>query len=103
MPRQTFRYDPKQKKMVEVIRGTEFDSAAVHNDIKPFLHNGVEIKSRSHLRAYMGQHDLVPIEAVAARPRGPDPVQRQELREMLWEGISKTYSLGNKPRDRSRR
>ena len=100
-----FRYDAVQEKMYEVFSDERhFDAPAIIDDVAPFVSpvDGTIIKSRSHLRDYMGERGLVPYEDAKTQRREEDRYEAgrrdRAMKEMLWEGVSKTYSMGNKPR-----
>lgn len=106
MPRRRFRYDATLGEMVEVGLPdlTEQGSAAILPEIEPFIspRDGTVIRTRSELRDYMGRNNLVPYEEAKTQKAEGDRYQAErtdsQLKERLWEGVSKTFSMGNKPR-----
>jgi hypothetical protein len=100
-----FRYDPVSKEMREVFSDQRyFDAPAVIDDVSPFVSpiDGTIIKSRSHLRDYMGERNLVPYEDAKTQKREEDryEARRQDtaLREQLWEGVDRAARTGRGPR-----
>lgn len=105
MARRTFRYNPALDRMVEIPRDDEIEARlSVHGEIEPFISpvDGTLIRSRAHLRDYMGQRGLVHFDELKGNTREGDRYEGERkdraLREMLWEKVSKTYSMGNRPR-----
>ncbi len=91
--------------MVEIPTTDEANAlVSVHGEIEPFISpvDGTLIKSRAHLRDYMGERGLVHFDDLkgntAAGDRYEEQRKSQALRELLWEGVSKTFSMGNRPR-----
>jgi len=106
MARRTFRYSTEHQCLVEV---TPHDNGGQHGIIgegnfTPFrsVVDGTWIESRSHMQRYMAEKGLVHhAETTGVTP----PVDRYQadrdtraMRERLWEGVSKTFSMGNRPR-----
>lgn len=104
MARRTFRYDPKSDKMVEVAPPEFSPTINVHGEIEPFVspRDGTVISSRTQLREYMARHNLVHYDEAKTQQAEGDRYENsrkeRQLREMLWEGVSKTFSMGNRPR-----
>lgn len=100
-----FRYDPVSKEMREVFPDERyFDAPAVIDDVHPFISpiDGTIIRSRSHLRDYMGQRNLVHYEDAKTQRREEDRYdkdrQDRALREQLWEGVDRASRTGRGPR-----
>jgi hypothetical protein len=76
----------------------------VQGEITPFrsMIDGTLIESRAQLREHMLKHNSVPYDEARTQAREMDRYQEarddQALRERLWEGVSKTFSMGNRPR-----
>lgn len=110
MPRRRFRYDPALGKLVEIMVDPDsvFGTHAVIGEIEPFVSpvDGTVISSRTQLRQYMAEKGLVNFhDAQGATPekdRYQAERERREMRERLWEGVNRTFSMGNKPRDHKR-
>lgn len=104
MPRKSFRYDPTLEKLVEITVQQGFDAPSIIDDLHPFVSplDGKVITSRSQLRDYMGEHNLVHHEDAKTQAREEDRYEAarrdQRMRECMWEGVNKTFSMGNKPR-----
>jgi hypothetical protein len=105
MPRRTFRYNKELDRMVEIPLAEEIEGRlSIHGEIEPFISpvDGTLIKSRSHLRDYMGERGLVHFSELKGNSREEDRYEQQRkdraLRELLWEGVSRTFSMGNRPR-----
>lgn len=105
MARRRFRYNRELDKMVEVPLDGDFEpSISVHGEIEPFIspRDGTLIRSRAHLRDYMAKNDLVHYDEAKTQQAEGDRYaasrDRQQMREMLWERVNKTFSMGNKPR-----
>lgn len=103
MARRRFRYDSKLGCLVEIA----VDPNEVHfvqGEITPFrsMIDGTLIESRAQLREHMLKHNSVPYDEARTQAREMDRYQEarddQALRERLWEGVSKTFSMGNRPR-----
>lgn len=103
MPRRRFRFDPELGQMVELLDVAPSGTAhMIECDMsKPFMHNGVFIDSKAKLREHMARNNLVPYHVPDRSPSGAEQQRdRQALREFIWEGVSRTFSMGRKPRDR---
>src|SRR5262245_24432498 len=106
MPRRSFRYDPVSKSMVEIQKtSSAFDAPDVVGDIEPFVSpvDGTIIKSRSHLRDYMGEKGLVHYDEVKdgqgkVVDRYAEARNDQAMRERMWEGLDRAQRTGRGPR-----
>jgi hypothetical protein len=104
MPRRRFRYDPATKEMVEIGVDPNEVFVSIHGEITPFVSvvDGSYIDSRSKLLEHMAKFNLVPYDEARTQKREEDRYQEardtKELRERLWEGVSRTFSMGNRPR-----
>jgi hypothetical protein len=106
MARRTFRYVPELDKFVEITRdATEGGVHVIGEDgFTPFrsVVDGTWIESRSHMRRYMAERGLVhhaeTTGAMPERDRYQAERDTRALRERLWEGVSKTFSMGTRPR-----
>jgi hypothetical protein len=102
MPRRRFRYDPVLERMVEIADPAEVEAAYVQGDIEPFVSvvDGTLIKSRSHLRDYMGERNLVHYDPTnkAEVDRYASARQDTALREQLWENVDRMFATGRGPR-----
>ena len=73
-------------------------------DIEPFRspRDGTVIRSRAHLQDYMARHDLVTYDPGIAANGQRSLAERQRdaraRRELMWEKLNRTFSMGNKPR-----
>ena len=106
MPRRRFRFDAKLDRMVEVDLhdGQEIDAPAVRDDIEPFvsiLDKKTVIKSRSHMRDYMAEHDVVHYDDAKTQKAEADRYEpaRQEkaMRERLYEYVDRLVRTGRGP------
>ncbi len=88
MTRRRYRYDPETKTMVEVgSQKHEYETPLVVGDIQPFVSpiDGTVIESRSTLRRYMKQHDLVHIDDGGSHYEKAKERRRQALQGTLPE------------------
>jgi hypothetical protein len=109
MARRTFRYDSGLGSLVEVV---PHDSPRFHDVIgdesgfTPFrsVYDGTTITSRSQLRKYMAERSLVHYDPhnKGEYDRYADERKDRAMRELLWEELNKTFSMGSKPRNRRR-
>ena len=103
MARRSFRYDPTSKTLVEIHRDRASSAPAVIDDLTPFISpiDGTVISSRSQLRDYMGEHDVVPYEEAKTQKREEDRYEKarddRALRERLWEGVDRALRTGRGP------
>lgn len=105
MPRRTFRYNKELDRMVEidVDPASVFGSHGIQNEIEPFVSpvDGTVIKSRSHLRAYMAEKNLVPYEEAKTQKAELDRYapKRDEraMRERLYEYVDRLVRTGRGP------
>lgn len=103
MPRRTFRFDAALGKLVEIHRvRSEFSVPGVIGDIQPFVSpiDGTVISSRSQLRDYMGERDLVLYDEAKTQQAHQDRYEAARkdtaLRERLWEGLDRAHQ-GKRP------
>ncbi len=102
MARRRFRYNRELDKFVEIIDSSGInESAYVQGDITPFVSvvDGVLIESRSQLRDYMGQRNLVHHDPTnkGEWDRYEKARDDQRRREMIWEGVDRVFSTGRGP------
>jgi hypothetical protein len=88
--------------MKEVFHGpAESDTPAIQGDIEPFrsVVDGTIISSRSQLRSYMAQRDLVPYDPTikAEVDRYAAPRAEAATREQLWENVDRLVRTGRGP------
>jgi len=101
-----FRYSRELDKMVEVDVASSdvFGGHSILGEIDPFVSpvDGTVITSRSHLRRYMDERGLVHYEEAKTQKAESDRYaverERTALRERLWEGVNRTFSMGSRPR-----
>lgn len=88
--------------MLEVTDELSVRSHFVVGEIEPFIsvRDGTLIRSRTDMNEYMKRHDLVHFDPSnkAVSDRYEEGRQQRAMREQLWEGVSRTFSMGNKPR-----
>lgn len=105
MARRSFRYDSALQQLVEITR-TPDELHAVHGDdgFVPFrsVVDGTYIDSRSAYKRHVERHGLVAQPDLAGNKPVSDRYARDRndraLRERLWEGVSKTFSMSDKAR-----
>ena len=83
MARQSFRYDPKLGKMVEIDRSEPSYEHFVRGDMAPVRSplDGTVIEGRKQYEDHMKRHHVVPFEPPSPRAK-PDPTPRREL---IWQ------------------
>lgn len=102
--RRRFVQDRETLEFHEVTNEPESLHGIVGDAITPFRspRDGTLIESRTQLREYMAKHGLVHHEEAKTQKAEADRYQagrdQRALREQLWEGVSKTFSMGNRPR-----
>ena len=84
--------------MVEITPPDAPNGGYVQDDIEPFVspRDGTIIKSRSQLRDYMGQHNLVHYDPSnkAEADRYAAARDDQARRELIWEGVDRLFHTG---------
>lgn len=89
MARRRFRFDPDLKTMVEL------------QDVSSSSHF-INSEATAKFDRYMERNGLQPYDPDVKKHAQPSVAEvqreRQATREMLWEQINKTFSMGNKPR-----
>ena len=99
MARRRFRYDPisKEMKEIEYVDSGYSDSPMVHGDIPGFWSpvDGTYVEGRKAYEEHNKRNGVVPFEAGDEKAKSqPNKVDRQALRERLWEYADKAIQRG---------
>ena len=99
MARRRFRYNPELKEMVEIhyVDEGSSDFPMVQGDIPAFVSplDGTIVEGKRAYYDHMQKHGVVPFEAGDEKAKSqPNKVDRQALRERLWEYADKAIQRG---------
>ena len=99
MARRRFRYNPELKEMVEIhyVDEGSSDFPMVAGDIPAFVSplDGTVVEGKRAYYEHMRKHNVVPFEAGDEKAKSQsNKVDRQALRERLWEYADKAIQRG---------
>jgi hypothetical protein len=99
MARRRFRYNPELKEMVEIhyVDEGSSDFPMVQGDIPAFVSplDGTIVEGKRAYYDHMQKHGVVPFEAGDEKAKSQsNKVDRQALRERLWEYADKAIQRG---------